>query len=132
MLVLISMFSAIGFNIITIVICWSKSYQIEIILTGLNLTITGSCKSTALNTESTYDDSEILVNCLGPIIPLNFKSCINVNFYYVKIKENTGGKDKNKKEKKKAEGKKKQLSFSLSLYLSLSLSFFRDSLKCSL
>ena len=40
LLVLISMFSVVVFNIITIIICQSKSDQIEIILTGPCLTIT--------------------------------------------------------------------------------------------
>ena len=34
--------SVAGFNVITIIICRSKYNQIEIILTGLNLTITGA------------------------------------------------------------------------------------------
>ena len=42
MLVLISVFSVAGFDVITIIICWSKKNQIGIILTERNLAITGS------------------------------------------------------------------------------------------
>ena len=44
-IILISMFSVVGFNII--IFCQSRSNQIEIILTGLNLTTTGSHWSSA-------------------------------------------------------------------------------------
>ena len=75
------MFSVVAFNIITIIICRSWSKQIEIILKEHNLTITGSRKSTALNSVSTYDDPEILVNYSEPTILLNFKSSLNVDSY---------------------------------------------------
>ena len=93
MLVLISMFSVVVFNITTTIICRSQSNQIEITLTDLNLTITGSNKPTTLNSVSTYDDPEILANCSGPTIPLNFK--ISITYTKLKLKESTGGKDKN-------------------------------------
>ena len=79
MLVLIRMFSVVVFTIITIIICRFKSNQIEIILTGLNLTTPGS--HMALNSVSTYEDTEILLNCSGPTIPLNFKSSIKVDLF---------------------------------------------------
>ena len=96
-MLVLSMFSVVGFNTITIIICRPKSNQIEIILSGPNLTIIGSHKSNALNSVSTYNDPEILIYCSGP---LNFT---------LKLKESTDRKEKNQKEKKTAEGKKKHL-----------------------
>ena len=69
----------LGFDIITIIICQFKSNQMEIILTGLNLTITGSGMSTAFNSINTYDDPEILDNCSERSMPMIFKSSIYTN-----------------------------------------------------
>ena len=79
MLVLISTFSGVFFNIITITICRFKRDQIEIILTGLILTITSFHESTVLSSVSTDDDQDVLAIFSGLTITLNFKSSIHVD-----------------------------------------------------
>ena len=81
MFVLIRTFSAVVFNIITIIICWPKMNMIEVILKVLNLTIICSQWSTALKNMSAYDDPDIQAICSGLTIPLNFKSGMNAGLY---------------------------------------------------
>ena len=74
----------VGFDIITMIICPSKSHQMKMMLLGLNLTKTCSRKLTALDSVSTIDDQEILINWLGPTIILDFQSSIQVDLAYDK------------------------------------------------